>query len=251
MKTLGKEGLSALQVGSGSRKLKQVTAPLAGHFKAQGVPIKRALVEFSVTPDALLPVGTLLCASHFAAGQKVDVSGTTRGKGFAGGMKRHGFAGQGASHGNSVSHRAIGRCARASLLFPPLFWVCSPNERAAHACSPPRSTGNRQDPGRVWKGKKMPGHMGARRRTVQSVLVYQVDTARGLLYLKGAVPGHPGGWVEIRDAIRDTTLRGPFPTWVETSPGEAESMGVSTAAKADINPFEVLQPDRNTKAKAA
>ena len=97
----------------------------------------------------------------------------------------------------------------------------------------------------------MPGHMGARRRTVQSVLVYQVDTARGLLYLKGAVPGHPGGWVEIRDAIRDATLRGPFPTWIDTSPGEADAMGVSTAAKADINPFEVLQPDRNTKAKAA
>lgn len=223
VKTAEKEGYDSLQVGAGSRKAKQVSSPLGGHFKWAGVPIKRRLVEFRVSRDALLPVGTALGAAHFAPGQYVDVSGRTGGKGFAGGMKRHGFAGQGASHGNSVSHRALG------------------------------STGCRQDPGRVWKGKKMPGQMGGGRHTVQSLLVYKVDADRGLLYLKGAVPGHSGGWLEVRDALRKRPGSGPaagppevaFPTAL---PGGGAG-GVRTAPPAAVNPFDVLSPERNVKKK--
>ena len=222
VKTAAKEGYTALQVGAGARDAKAVTFPLAGHFRWAGVPIKRALAEFRVTPDALLPAGTRLHAAHFAAGQHVDVSGTSIGKGFAGGMKRHGFAGQGASHGNSVSHRALG------------------------------STGCRQDPGRVWKGKKMPGQMGNARRTVQSLLVYKVDAARGLLFLKGHVPGHAGGFVEVRDALRTPPreLGAPFPTFVEGAPGAAAALPVAVAPKGE-DPFEKTQPDRNVKKAAA
>jgi large subunit ribosomal protein L3 len=220
VKTDAKEGYTALQVGAGSRKPKQVTSPLAGHFRWAGVPIKRRLAEFHVTPDALLPVGTPLHAAHFTPGQHVDIAGTTIGKGFAGGMKRHGFAGQGASHGNSVSHRAIG------------------------------STGCRQDPGRVWKGKKMPGHMGDVRRTVQSVFLYKVDAARGLLYVKGAVPGHAGSFVEVKDALRKRPADVPFPTFVEAAPGALAAMAPGVAPTGE-DPFEKLQPDRNSKKKAA
>ena len=214
LKTEEKEGFYALQVGAGSRKAKQATAPLAGHFAAAGVPIKRRLTEFRVTRDALLPVGTPLLACHFVAGQKVDVRGVSGGKGFAGGMKRHGFSGQGASHGNSVSHRALG------------------------------STGNRQDPGRVWKGKKMPGRLGGATCSVHSLLVYKVDAERGLLYVKGAVPGHAGCFVEVRDALRERPSDAPFPTHVGAVPG------VSVAPRAKVNPFEVLQPERHAKKKA-
>ena len=223
VKTSEKEGFDALQIGAGSRKEKQVTAPLAGHFKHAGVPIKRVCREFRVSRDALLPVGTPLFASHFTAGQHVDVSGETIGHGFAGGMKRHGFSGQGASHGNSVSHRVLG------------------------------STGNRQDPGKVWKGKKMPGQLGATRCTVQSVLVYKVDAARGLLYLKGQVPGHAGTWVELRDALRKGGVpeTAPFPTHVEAVHGSVASLPVAVAPQEEVNPFEVLTPQRGVKQKAA
>ena len=222
MKTVEKEGFDALQVGAGSKKEKQVTAPLAGHFRHAGVPIKRRCVEFRVTRDALLPAGTQLYASHFAAGQYVDVSGVTVGKGFAGGMKRHGFAGQGASHGNSLSHRAIG------------------------------STGNRQDPGKVFKGKKMPGQLGNTRHTVQSLQVYKVDAARGLLYLKGHVPGHAGNWVEVRDALRKgLPQQAPFPTHVEAVNGAVATLPVAVAPKSEMNPFEMVSPQRGQKQKAA
>ncbi len=220
MKTEAKEGYTALQVGAGARKAKQVSLPLAGHFAWAGVPIKRRLAEFHVTPDALLPVGTPLHAAHFAAGQSLDIAGTTIGKGFAGGMKRHGFAGQGASHGNSVSHRAIG------------------------------STGCRQDPGRVWKGKKMPGHLGDVRRTVQSVFLYKVDAARGLLYVKGQVPGHAGSFVEVRDALRKRPEAVPFPTWLEEAPGALAAMQPAVAPAGE-DPFEKTQPDRGIKKAAS
>ena len=225
VKTLEKEGFDALQVGAGSRKAKQVSAPLGGHFKWAGVPIKRELVEFRVSRDALLPAGTPLSAAHFAAGQYVDVSGTSGGKGFAGGMKRHGFAGQGASHGNSVSHRALG------------------------------STGCRQDPGRVWKGKKMPGQLGNARTTVHSLLLYKVDPARGLLYLKGAVPGHAGGFLEVRDALRRRPgmdkVGGPLPPHPTFLGGEKAlaALGVTVAPREALNPFDVTSPERNTKKK--
>jgi len=211
VKTQGKEGYTALQVGAGSRKAKRVSAPLAGHFRWAEVPIKRVLAEFRVTPDALLPPGTPLAAAHFAAGQFVDCAATSGGKGFAGGMKRWNFQGQGASHGNSVSHRAIG------------------------------STGNRQDPGRVWKGKKMPGRLGGSRATVHSLLVHKVDAARGLLYVKGAVPGHAGGFVEVRDALRKgLPLEAPFPTFV----GDAAALPVAVAPPGE-DPFEKVRPEKN------
>jgi large subunit ribosomal protein L3 len=217
VKTEAKEGYTAVQVGVGSKKAKQVTKPLAGHFLAAGLPIKRHLAEFRVTPDALLPVGTPLAAAHFKAGQYVDVSGTTIGKGFAGVMKRWNFRGQGASHGNSLAHRALG------------------------------STGGRQDPGRTWKGKKMPGRMGGERRTVHSLLVQRVDGARGLLYLHGQVPGHSGGVLEVKDALRkppshDATV--PFPTYVEPQPGALAAMEPQVAPVQD-DPFDRVRPVRN------
>jgi large subunit ribosomal protein L3 len=222
VKTVEKEGLDALQIGAGSRKPKQVSSPLAGHFKWAEVPIKRRLAQFTVTRDALLPVGTPLFASHLVAGQYVDVSGTSIGKGFAGGMKRWNFQGQGASHGNSVSHRAIG------------------------------STGNRQDPGKVFKGKKMPGRLGGTRCTVQSLLVYKVDAARGLVYVKGHVPGHSGSFIEVRDALREAPpATQPFPTYVEPQPGAAMQLPVEVAPKPEVNPFEVTQPERGLKKAAA
>lgn len=217
MKTEAKEGYYALQVGAGSKKEKQVTAPLAGHFKWANVPIKRHLAEFHVTPDALLPLGTPLAASHFKAGQYVDVSGVTIGKGFQGAMKRWNFRGQPATHGNSLAHRALG------------------------------STGGRQDPGRTWKGKKMAGRMGGERRTVQSLLVQRVDGARGLLYLHGQVPGHSGGAVEVRDALRKPPPRDasvPFPTYVEPHPGALQALEPQVAPVQD-DPFDRIRPVRN------
>ena len=165
-------GVFSLQVGAGSKKPKQLSAALRGHFEAQGVPLKREVAEFRVSEDALLPVGTVLGASHFVAGQHVDVRGFTIGKGFQGPMKRWGFSGLPATHGTTKKHRAHG------------------------------SIGNSQDPGRVWKGKKMAGRMGNRKRTVQSVFVYKVDPARNLLYVKGQVPGKAGLFLEVRDALR-------------------------------------------------
>jgi large subunit ribosomal protein L3 len=175
----------ALQVGYGSRKPKQVSKAELGHFVARGSAIKRALAEFRVSEDGVLPVGTKITAGHFTAGQYVDIQGVTKGKGFQGPMKRWGFAGQPASHGNTKKHRAHG------------------------------SIGQCQDPGRVFKGKKMAGRMGGRNRTVQSVLVYKVDTERNLVYVKGQVPGNAGTMVKVNDSLRKPPKLGeevPFPT---------------------------------------
>jgi large subunit ribosomal protein L3 len=165
-------GVFSLQVGAGSKKPKQLSPALRGHFETQGVSLKRSVAEFRVSSDAMLPVGTSLGASHFVAGQHVDVQGFTIGKGFQGPMKRWGFSGLPASHGTTKKHRAHG------------------------------SIGNSQDPGRVWKGKKMAGRMGNRKRTVQNVFVYKVDPERNLLYVKGQVPGKAGLFLKVRDALR-------------------------------------------------
>ncbi|CAI7891127.1 unnamed protein product [Closterium sp. NIES-54] len=157
VKTREKEGYTSLQIGSGQKKPKQLTKPELGHFRAAGVPLKRKLVEFRVSEDCILPVGTPIDVRHFVPGQFVDVTGTTVGKGFQGPMKRWGFKGMPASHGASLSHRSHG------------------------------STGGRQDPGKVFKNKKMAGQMGNKQRTVQSVWVYKVEPARGLLWVKGQV----------------------------------------------------------------
>lgn len=171
-RTEDKNGYTAVQLGAGQSKVKNTTKALRGHFAAASVEPKAKLVEFRVSPENLIDVGATLTADHFQAGQLVDVTGTTIGKGFAGSMKRHNFGGGRASHGNSVSHRAHG------------------------------STGSNQDPGKVWKGKRMAGHMGSTRVTTQNLEVVSTDEDRGLILVKGAVPGSKGSWIIVRDAVK-------------------------------------------------
>ncbi len=171
-RTAERDGYDALQLGVGKAKVKRLTKAERGHFAKAQVEHKAKLVEFRVTPDSLLDVGTALGPDHFVDGQWVDVVGTSIGKGFAGAMKRHNFAGLEASHGVSVSHRAHG------------------------------STGNSQDPGRVFKGKKMAGRMGGQRVSVQNLRIAATDVERGLIMVKGAVPGAKGSWVLVRDALK-------------------------------------------------
>jgi large subunit ribosomal protein L3 len=171
-RTKDKHGYTAVQLGAGAAKPKRLTKADRGQFAKANVEPKEALVEFRVSEDNLIDVGAEISAAHFKVGQKVDVTGTTIGKGFAGAMKRHNFGGLRASHGVSVSHRSHG------------------------------STGQRQDPGKVFKNKRMAGHMGDAQRTTQNIEVVRVDEERGLILLRGAVPGPKGGWVEIRDAVR-------------------------------------------------
>ncbi|MBY6202011.1 50S ribosomal protein L3 [Maritalea mobilis] len=170
------DGYTAVQLGAGTAKAKRVSAPMRGHYAKASVAPKRKLAEFRVDPDNMIGVGEEITADHYFEGQFVDVSGTSIGKGFAGAMKRHNFGGLRASHGVSISHRSHG------------------------------STGQCQDPGRVFKGKKMAGHMGAARVTTQNLQVVKTDAARGLIMVKGAVPGSKGGWVTIKDAVKK-----PFP----------------------------------------
>ena len=171
-RTKDKNGYVALQLGSGTRKVKNVTKAERGNFAVAKVEPKRKVAEFRVSEDALIPVGAEITADHFVAGQYVDVTGTSIGKGFAGGMKRWNFGGLRASHGVSISHRSIG------------------------------STGGRQDPGKTFKNKKMPGHMGVDRVTTINLKVAQVDVERGLILIEGAVPGAKGGWITVRDAVK-------------------------------------------------
>jgi large subunit ribosomal protein L3 len=171
-RTAEKDGYSAVQLGAGTAKAKRVSQAMRGHFSAAKVEPKRKIAEFRVDPANLINVGEEITANHYFEGQFVDVSGTSIGKGFQGAMKRHNFSGLRASHGVSVSHRSHG------------------------------STGQCQDPGRVFKGKKMAGHMGSERVTTQNLVVVQTDVERGLVMIKGAVPGSKGGWVLIRDAVK-------------------------------------------------
>jgi large subunit ribosomal protein L3 len=171
-RALEKHGYVALQLGAGRRKRQTVTQPMRGHFAASKVAPKREVAEFRVSADALIPVGAELTADHFVVGQYVDVTGISIGKGFAGAMKRHNFGGLRASHGVSISHRSHG------------------------------STGGRQDPGKVFKNKKMPGHLGAESVTTQNIVVVKTDKERGLIMVKGSVPGVKGAWVSVRDAVK-------------------------------------------------
>ncbi len=171
-RTQEKDGYTAVQLGVGKRKASRVNRALKGHYAKANVEPKRKLVEFRVGADKLLDVGAELVPSHFLAGQYVDITGTTIGKGFAGSMKRWNFAGLEASHGVSVSHRSHG------------------------------STGQRQDPGKVFKGKKMAGHLGVEQVTIQNLKVVSVDDAKGFIFVKGAVPGNAGGYVLVRDAVK-------------------------------------------------
>ena len=171
-RTEDKNGYTALQVGVGKAKVKNVSKAERGRFAVAKVEPKMKLAEFRVDAADVIPVGAEITADHFVVGQFVDVTGTTTGKGFAGGMKRWNFGGLRASHGVSVSHRSIG------------------------------STGGRQDPGKTFKNKKMPGHLGAERVTTQNLRVVQTDVERGLILVEGAVPGVKGGWIYVRDAVK-------------------------------------------------
>jgi large subunit ribosomal protein L3 len=180
-----KDGYAAVQLGIGLAKPKNVTKPNKGHFAKAGVEAPKKVVEFRVAADALLEPGAKLSADHFVKGQIVDVTGTSKGKGFAGAMKRWNFAGLEATHGVSISHRSHG------------------------------STGNRQDPGKTFKNKKMAGHLGVERVTTQNLEVAGFDLEKGLLMVKGAVPGAKGGYVLVRDAVkRARHADAPFPAAV-------------------------------------
>ena len=202
-RTQEKDGYTALQLGVGNAKVKNVTQPQRGHFAKAKVEPKAKLAEFRVSEDALVEVGAEITAGHFLPGQYVDVTGTSIGKDFAGGMKRHNFHGLRATHGVSVSHRSLG------------------------------STGQRQDPGKTFKGKKMAGHMGAERVTTQSLQIVSADAKQGLLLIKGSVPGSEKGWVLVKDAIKRKPPDGlPFPAAlrgdeVDAAPAE----GVETPAE--------------------
>lgn len=171
-RTQEKNGYTAVQLGVGFAKVKNTSKAMRGHFATASVEPKAKIAEFRVSPDNLLDVGAEITVDHFVVGQKVDVTGTSTGKGFQGVMKRHNFGGGRATHGNSLSHRVHG------------------------------STGQRQDPGKVFKGKKMAGHMGATRVTTQNVEVVSTDADRGLILIRGAVPGTKGAWILVRDAVK-------------------------------------------------
>jgi len=198
-----KDGYVALQLGAGVAKAKNVAKPQRGHFGKAEVEPKARVVEFRVSEDALLDVGAEISADHFVAGQLVDVSGHTQGKGFAGAMKRWGFGGLRATHGVSLSHRSHG------------------------------STGNRQDPGRVFKNKKMAGHMGDRQRTQQNLEIVQTDAERGLLFVRGSVPGSKGTWLVVKDAVKvPRHAEAPYPAGLKAAANSNDSAPADIPAEA-------------------
>jgi large subunit ribosomal protein L3 len=191
VRTEDKDGYTAVQIGAGKAKVKNVSKPLRGHYAKAKVEPKKKLMEFRVSPENTLDIGAELCASHFVVGQFVDVQGQTKGCGFAGGMKRWNFGGLRASHGVSVSHRSIG------------------------------SVGSAQDPGRIWKGKKMPGQMGNETVTTQNLKIVAVYPEDGLILVQGNVPGTAKSWVVIHDAVK------------KPAPADApKPAGLKSAAKA-------------------
>ncbi|MCF6293236.1 MAG: 50S ribosomal protein L3 [Robiginitomaculum sp.] len=203
-RSVEKDGYVALQLGAGAAKVKRTSKSMRGHFAKSKVEPKRKVVEFRVSEDCLLDIGAELSANHFVPGQKVDVSGISIGKGFAGAMKRHNFRGLRATHGVSISHRSHG------------------------------STGQCQDPGKVFKGKKMAGHMGDKRRTQQNLEVIRIDEARNLVLVHGAIPGSKGKWVEMRDAVKGAGVDLPKP-------------GVIREAKVAVEPKEASAEVADTK----
>ena len=220
-----RDGYSAVQLGAGSAKAKNLSKPQRGHFGKAEVEPKARLVEFRVADDALLDVGAELTADHFVAGQMVDVQGVTQGKGFAGAMKRWNFGGLRATHGVSVSHRSHG------------------------------STGNRQDPGRVFKNKKMAGHMGARNRTQQNLEVVLTDIPRGLIFVKGSVPGHKGGWLIVKDSVKIARPdEAPYPAGLKELLKKADLEEAPIAGLVDeaaVHEIPALPSDEEVAAIAA
>jgi large subunit ribosomal protein L3 len=200
VRTADNDGYVAVQLGAGTKKAKNTTKPERGHFGKAEVEPKAKVAEFRVSEDAILETGATISADHFVAGQLVDVTGVTQGKGFQGGMKRWGFGGLRATHGVSVSHRSLG------------------------------STGQRQDPGKVFKGKKMAGHMGDKQRTQQNLEIVSTDVERGLLFVHGSVPGSKGGWLLIKDAVKVARhADAPYPA----------SLKMSAVANDDVAPVVV------------
>ncbi len=207
-KTVEKDGYVALQLGAGTKKAKNTSQAMRGHFAKALVEPKHIVTEFRVSEDSLIEVGAELTADHFVAGQKVDIQGTTIGKGFAGGMKRWNFGGLRATHGVSLSHRSLG------------------------------STGQRQDPGKTFKGKKMGGHLGVETVTTQNLTVWRVDVERGLIMIKGAVPGSENGYVKVSDAVKkalhaDAPKPGAF-----RKPGASETPAAEPEAHAPEAPAQ-------------
>jgi len=197
------DGYTAVQLGAGVAKVKRQTAAMRGHFAKAKVEPKRKIAEFRVSADNLIEVGEEITANHFLEGQKVDVAGTSIGKGFQGAMKRWNFKGLRATHGVSVSHRSHG------------------------------STGQCQDPGKVFKGKKMAGHMGSARVTTQNLEVMKTDIDRGLIMIKGAVPGSKGGWVTVKDSVKKKAPEGlPFPAALRSQIAQVEEAPVVEATEA-------------------
>ncbi len=202
-RTAERDGYSAVQLGAGTAKAKRVSAPMRGHFAKASVAPKRKIAEFRVAPENMIEIGEEITADHYFEGQFVDVCGTSIGKGFAGAMKRHNFRGLEATHGVSISHRSHG------------------------------STGQCQDPGRVFKGKKMAGHMGAARVTTQNLQVVRTDADRGLIMVKGAVPGSKGGWVTIKDAVKKPFPENAIlPAALKSAAEEAKRLAEEAAAQA-------------------
>ena len=219
-----RDGYTAVQLGAGKAKAKNVAKPQRSAFGKAEVEPKAKVAEFRVADDALLDVGATISADHFVAGQLVDISGVTQGKGFAGAMKRWGFSGLRATHGVSVSHRSHG------------------------------STGQRQDPGKVFKNKKMAGHMGARNRTQQNLEVVRTDPIRGLLFIKGSVPGHKGSWLTVRDAIklpRHDSAPYPAGLYEESKIDEAEVPAAGLVDDAAVHEMPALPGDDEVAAIAA
>ena len=208
-RTKEKNGYVALQLGAGGRKVQRTTKAERGNFAVAKVEPKRKVAEFRVDDDALIPVGAEITAAHFLVGQFVDVVGTTKGRGFTGAMRRWNFGGLRATHGVSISHRSIG------------------------------STGGRQDPGRTFKNKKMPGHLGVDRVTTLNLKVVQTDVERGLILVEGAVPGVKGGWITVRDAVKKQLPDGvPKPGKFKLSEAAADVQAAAKAKPEEAAPAE-------------
>ena len=207
VRTEDRDGYVAVQLGAGQAKQKNVAKPQREHFAKAEVKLKAQVVEFRVADDAVLEVGSTIAASHFVPGQLVDVGGHTQGKGFAGAMKRWGFGGMRATHGVSISHRAHG------------------------------STGNRQDPGKVFKNKKMAGHMGDRQRTQQNLEVVRVDDERGLIFVKGSVPGAKNSWLTVKDSVKVARhADAPYPAGLKQAANSNQSAAADTPAEEAAAP---------------